>query len=212
MTAFVTPPRRSRLPRRTALPTAAWTRLRRLSFLSGGTEKALRDRPRAVLLDLDGTLVRELPYNRDPEAVEPMPYAREALESLRSAGIRIGVVANQSGIGRGLLTEPEAGAVNEQVEKLLGPFDVWALCPHGPLDGCPCRKPRPGLVQEAARRLGLHPGACVVVGDVLGDVRAAREAGARPLLIAPRPPTTADLEPGHWAPDLAAAARLILGP
>jgi histidinol phosphatase-like enzyme len=87
---------------------------------------------------------------------------------------------------------------------------VWALCPHGPLDGCACRKPRPGLVVEAARRLGLHPDACVVVGDVVGDVRAARGAGARPLLVAGRMPPIGELAHGHWAPDLAAAARLIL--
>jgi HAD superfamily hydrolase (TIGR01662 family) len=208
LTTFVTPPRR--LSRRLALPAATWSRLHE-RLMGRDEERAPGGRPRAVLLDLDGTLVRDdVPYNRDPAAVEPMPHAGEALELLRSAGIRIGVVANQSGIGRGLLTEPEAGAVNERVEELLGPFEVWALCPHSPVDGCPCRKPRPGLVHEAARRLGLQPDTCVVVGDVLGDVRAARGAGARPLLIAPRRPLTVELGPGHWAPDLVAAARLIL--
>lgn len=210
MTAFVTPPRPP-LRRRSALPCAAWSRLRdAIGAGARGRGRWPHGLTRAVLLDLDGTLVREVPYNRDPEAVEPMPHAREALGLLRAAGLRIGVVANQSGIGRGLLTEHEAARVNERIEKLLGPFDVWAVCPHGPLDGCPCRKPRPGLVFEAARRLGLRPDACVVVGDVVGDVRAARGAGAHPLLVAPRRPGDAEVAQDHWTPDLAAAARLIL--
>lgn len=207
MTAFLDPPHRSPSTRSSVQSeAAAWPRLRDLVVGRGRR----RSTTRAVLLDLDGTLVREVPYNHDPEAVEPMPHAREALDLLRAAGIRLAVVANQSGIGRGLLTELEAAAVNERVEELLGPFDVWALCPHGPLDKCPCRKPRPGLVHDAARRLGLRPEDCVVAGDVVVDILAARGAGARPLLINSRLPGGTDLGPEHWAPDLAAAARLIL--
>jgi D-glycero-D-manno-heptose 1,7-bisphosphate phosphatase len=204
MTAFVDPPRR--LPGRRSAPSAATSPLLR-ALVGRGLR---RSSTRAVLLDLDGTLVREVPYNHDPDAVEPMPHALEALDLLRAAGIRVAVVANQSGIGRGLLTEPEAAAVNARVEQLLGPFDAWALCPHGPLDGCVCRKPRPGLVHEAARRLGLRPQDCVVAGDVVGDVLAARGAGAHPMMITPRRLTGVGLGPEHWAPDLAAAARLIL--
>jgi len=204
MTAFVDPPRRM-FGRRSA-PSAATSPLLRALVGLGRRRSATR----AVLLDLDGTLVREVPYNRDPDAVEPMPYAREALDLLRDAGIQLAVVANQSGIGRGLLTEPEAAAVNARVEELLGPFDAWALCPHGPLDGCICRKPRPGLVHEAARLLGLRPEDCVVAGDVVGDVLAARKAGAHPMMITPRKLKDAGLGPDHWAPDLAAAARIIL--
>lgn len=204
MTAFVDPPRR--LFGRRSAPSPATSPLMRALVGRGRPRSATR----AVLLDLDGTLVREVPYNRDPAAVEPMPHAREALDLLRAAGIRLAVVANQSGIGRGLLTEPEAAAVNARVEELLGPFDLWALCPHGPLDRCACRKPRPGLVHDAARRLGLRPEDCVVAGDVVGDILAARGAGARPLLITPRMLGGAGLEPDHWAPDLAAAARMIL--
>ena len=204
MTAFVDPPRRT-FGRRPA-PAAATSPL--LRALAGRARR--RTSTRAVLLDLDGTLVREVPYNSDPDRVEPMPYALEALDLLRAAGIQVAVVANQSGIGRGLLTEREAAAVNARVEQLLGPFDAWALCPHGPLDGCACRKPRPGLVHEAAQRLGLRPEECVVAGDVVGDVLAARKAGARPMMITPRRLGGAGLGPDHWAPDLATAARIIL--
>jgi histidinol-phosphate phosphatase family protein len=168
-------------------------------------------RPRAVLLDRDGTLVRDVPYNRDPEAVEPMPGALEALDLLRAAGIRLGVVSNQSGVGRGLLTDSDVRAVNDRIEKVLGPFDTWAVCPHGPDEGCACRKPRPGLVLEAARRLGVEPHECVVIGDIGGDVRAARAAGARSVLV-PTPETRAEeLAPALCAPDLLTAARMVVG-
>ncbi|WP_411573147.1 HAD-IIIA family hydrolase [Streptomyces sp. WAC 01420] len=98
---------------------------------------------RAVLFDRDGTLVHDVPYNADPARVRPVEGARAVLAELRARQIRTGVVTNQSGIARGLLTEADARRVNRRVEELLGPFDVWALCPHGPDDGCLCRKPRP---------------------------------------------------------------------
>lgn len=212
MTTFITPPRPPFRER--AVPPRHPTAWGMLLDLVPGRQRGgggRRDRPEAVLLDLDDTLVRNVPYNADPEAVVPMPYAREALEMLRAADIPLGVVAHQSGLGRGMLTEPEAARINERIVQHLGSFDVWALCPHSPIDGCACRKPRPGLVYEAARRLGVEPHACVVVGDVLSDVQAARNAGARPLLVAPRPPRGADLAGTDWSPDLAAAARKILG-
>lgn len=207
MTAFVSPPRTT-FAKRAPLPDRLWARAR---GVLGRHDRGPRLLPLAVLLDVDGTLVREVPYNADPAAVEPMPGVREALDLLRAAGIRLGVVANQSGIGRGLLTETEAATVNDRIEELLGPFEVWALCPHSPADGCACRKPRPGLVHEAARRLGIEPRSCVVVGDVLGDAVAARGAGARSLLVAPLRPLGPEFAHHEWAPDLAAAARLILG-
>src|SRR3954463_14430660 len=79
----------------------------------------------AVLFDRDGTLVRDVPYNGNPDAVVVMPGARQALDRLRADGLRIGVVTNQSGIARGLLTRAQVDAVNARVEELLGPFDSW---------------------------------------------------------------------------------------
>ena len=139
--------------------------------------------PAAVLLDRDGTLVDDVPYNGDPELVRPRPGASEALERLRAAGVRMAVVSNQSGIGRGLLTHDQVDAVNRRVEELLGPIGPWFVCPHEPAAGCDCRKPRPGLVLRAAERLGVDPGACAVIGDIGSDVEAARAAGARGLLV-----------------------------
>ncbi|MEU6479932.1 HAD family hydrolase [Streptomyces sp. NPDC047017] len=166
---------------------------------------------RAVLFDRDGTLVEDVPYNGDPELVRPMPGAREAVDLLRAAGLATGVVTNQSGVARSLLAPADVERVNARVDALLGPFDVWAVCPHGPGEGCPCRKPRPGLIHEAAARLGADPAAVVVVGDIGTDLEAARRAGAHGILVptpVTRPEETAAA--GHIAAGLPTAARAIL--
>jgi HAD superfamily hydrolase (TIGR01662 family) len=172
---------------------------------------ALR-RPAAVLFDRDGTLVRDVPYNGDPALVELMPGAREAVARLRAAGVAVGVVSNQSGVGRGMLTSEQVEAVNRRVEELVGPVDVWVVCPHAPEDGCRCRKPEPGLLLAASARLGLPPEACALVGDIGSDVEAALRAGTRPILV----PTSVTLpEEVAAAPevavDLADAVDRLLG-
>jgi histidinol-phosphate phosphatase family protein len=168
-------------------------------------------RPRAVLFDRDGTLVTDVPYNGDAERVEAMPGAAEAVERVRSAGLRTGVVSNQSGIARGLVSPAQVDDVNRAVDRLLGPFDTWQVCPHGDEDGCDCRKPRPGLVLAAARALGVRPHDCVVIGDIGSDVQAARAAGAKAVLV-PTDVTRADevADAALVAPDLPAAVELAL--
>ncbi|MEU9887778.1 HAD-IIIA family hydrolase [Sphaerisporangium sp. NPDC051011] len=165
----------------------------------------------AVLFDRDGTLVIDVPYNADPGRVTPLPGVREALDRLRAASIPIGVVSNQAGIARGLITPAALDAVNARVEELLGPFDIWAVCPHDDGDGCGCRKPAPGLILRAAGVLGVTPRDCVVIGDIGGDMEAARAAGARGILV-PTPQTlpaeTADAR--ETAPDLDAAVDMAL--
>ncbi len=167
--------------------------------------------PEAVLLDRDGTLVVDVPYNGDPDLVAPVPGARAALDRLRDAGLPLVIVSNQSGVARGLLSRAQVAAVNDRVEELLGPFAAVLVCEHGPDDRCACRKPLPGMVLDAARRLGVDPGACVVIGDIGSDVGAARAAGARPVLVptdVTRPEEVA--EAPEVAPDLAAAVDLVL--
>jgi len=93
------------------------------------------------------------------------------------------VISNQSGIGRGLLERREVDAVNERIEELLGPFDAWLVCPHTDADGCDCRKPMPGLVRQAAHRLGVSPEDCVVIGDIGADMGSAQAADARAILV-----------------------------
>jgi len=143
---------------------------------------------RAVLFDRDGTLVHDVPYNGDPERVRPVEGAREALAALRDAGLALGVVSNQSGIGRGRLTTAQVDAVDHRIRELLGPFGTWQRCPHAPDAGCTCRKPRPGMVTAAAAALGVRPQECVVIGDIGADVEAAHAAGARSVLV-PTPQT-----------------------
>jgi D-glycero-D-manno-heptose 1,7-bisphosphate phosphatase len=170
-----------------------------------------RRRPGAVLLDRDGTLIVDVPYCGDPELVRPVPAAPAALRMLRAAGVPVGVVTNQSGIARGIITAEQADAVNRRVDALLGPFGVWQVCPHGPADGCGCRKPRPGMVIAAARALGLPPERVTVIGDIGADVVAAAAAGAASVLV-PTPvtrPAEVDAAP-VVAPDLVAAVRHLL--
>jgi len=166
---------------------------------------------RAVLLDRDGTLVVDVPYNGDPGLVRPMPGARSAVERLRGAGLRLGVVSNQSGIGRGLLTEEQVDAVDARVRELLGPFDVWMRCPHTAEAGCGCRKPQPGLVLAACAALDILPSEAVVVGDIGADVGAATTAGSASVLV-PTPATRPEeiAAAPRVAADLDEAARLIL--
>lgn len=169
---------------------------------------------RAVLFDRDGTLVRDVPYNGDPDLVDPFPGARAAVDLVRSAGAAVGLVTNQSGVARGLLTPAQVAAVNERLGRHLGGLDAVAVCPHGPRDGCACRKPAAGLVLDAAARLGVAPWECAVIGDVAADVDAAVAAGAVAVLV-PNPATRADevadaMESVIVAGDLVQAARLAL--
>ncbi|SDZ33747.1 haloacid dehalogenase superfamily, subfamily IA, variant 3 with third motif having DD or ED [Micromonospora pattaloongensis] len=165
----------------------------------------------AVLFDRDGTLVHDVPFNGDPAKVRPMPGARPALDRLRAAGLRLGVVTNQSGIARGRFTADELRRVHARVAELLGPFDTWQVCPHDDGDGCACRKPAPGMVLAAARALGTTPARCVVVGDIGRDMTAAGAAGAAGILVptpetSPREVASAPAVAG----DLAGAVELIL--
>lgn len=140
-------------------------------------------KPCGVIFDRDGTIVFDVPYNGDPDAVAPVPGVREALDRLRAAGIPIALVSNQSGVGRGMIALEQVEAVNRRVEELLGPFAVVLYCPHAPDDDCECRKPKPKLILDAARAMGVDPACCVVIGDKPSDLEAAKNARARGVLV-----------------------------
>lgn len=166
-------------------PAACWHRLRG----EVAARRAASTRARtAVLFDRDDTLIEDVPYLADPDGVRPLAGAAESLQRLREAGVPVGVVSNQSGLARGRFTERQLAAVNARVEALLGPFDTWQMCVHGPDDACDCRKPGAGLVRRAADVLGVAPSGCVVIGDTEADLRAADNAGARGVLV-PSPRT-----------------------
>jgi histidinol-phosphate phosphatase family protein len=200
-----------------------WLRLPRLladtgraphpSPVPGAAPSATLSIPRAVLFDRDGTLVVDVPYNGDPGRVVAMAGAREAVARLRAAGVATAVVSNQSGVARGLIRGEQVAAVNRRVEELVGPVGPWFVCPHGPGDGCWCRKPAPGLIKAAAGELGVDPSDCVVVGDIGADMEAARAAGARAVLVPTGRTRREEVEAAPLvAPDLIAAVELLLGP
>jgi histidinol-phosphate phosphatase family protein len=164
------------------------------------------------LLDRDGTVVADVPYNGDPDRVSPMPGARQAIRRLRLARVPTAMITNQSGVARGRLTRDDVARVNRRVEELVGPVGPWLVCEHGPDDGCGCRKPEPGLVLRAAEILGVDPRDCVVIGDTAADVDAAAAAGARAVLVPNDITLRSEIEA---APEVAAsldeAVQLVLG-
>jgi len=194
---------------------ACWHRARgeaRAWRLAAAGRGPMPERPEAVLVDRDGTLLHDVPHNADPARVRPLPGVRAGLDALREAGIPIALVSNQSGIARGLVGPDDVAAVNARMQERLGPLDAVLVCPHGPEEGCSCRKPAPGLLLEAARRLGVAPARCAMIGDIGADMEAAAAAGARPVLVpteATRPAEVAAAP--ERAPTFDAAVALLLG-
>jgi HAD superfamily hydrolase (TIGR01662 family) len=178
-------------------------------------DKSVESKPRAVLFDRDGTLIKDVPYLADPRRVRPLPGVRRTLDRLRRQGVAVGVVSNQSGVARGLIHPEELAQVNARVESLLGPFDTWQVCPHAPDGGCSCRKPEPGLVTAAARELGLAPHECLLIGDIGSDVDAALAAGARAVLVPTRHTKVDEIDHAQLvaavAPNLRSAVRRHVG-
>lgn len=175
---------------------------------------------RAVFLDRDGTLIVEKDYLADPDLIELVPGAVEALHRLREAGYRLVVVTNQSGIARGLYTLADYRAVEARLEQILAEqgirLDAVFFCPHHPDHSgpCDCRKPGLGMYREAARKLGIDLAASVYVGDRLKDVQPGMTLGGRSILVrtgygASAARALADTI--EVTDDLAGAADLIVG-
>ena len=142
---------------------------------------------RAVFFDRDGTLIVDRGYLSSPDQVEFPAGALEMLRELQRRGFALVVISNQSGIGRGFISEEEARAVDERFRGLLAgegiSLDGVYYCPHLPEDGCDCRKPKPGLLLEAARELDLDLEESYMVGDKISDAEAGDAAHVRPVLI-----------------------------
>jgi D-glycero-D-manno-heptose 1,7-bisphosphate phosphatase len=142
---------------------------------------------RFVLMDRDGTLIVERHYLSDPDHVELIPGVGKALQALQSMGLGLVVVTNQSAIGRGYFDVPRLDAIHGRLRDLLlaegVSLDGIYYCPHRPEDGCNCRKPRTGLVDQAISDLYFDPGQCFVVGDKASDIELGREVGAKTILV-----------------------------
>ncbi len=146
---------------------------------------------RAILFDRDGTLIVDRPGNRDPNAIELMPHAADAIALAREWGYAIAVVTNQPAIADGAIDQTHLFRMHARIEELAGPIDGWFVCIHGAADACECRKPQPGLILAASTRLGVCPEDCTVIGDIGADIEAAHAAGAQAVLV-PTPVTRAE--------------------
>lgn len=172
-----------------------------------------------LFLDRDGVVVVEKDYLRDAGQVELFPGVVEALRRARAAGFRLVGVSNQSGLGRGLFTHEEFAAVMERLDGLLraggAALDAFYYCPHAPQDGCACRKPAPGLLEEAARQTPWDPRRSWVIGDKVSDVDLALGVGLRACLVRTGYGSQQERRLGERAPvliadDLAAAVAAVL--
>ncbi len=142
---------------------------------------------RFVLLDRDGTINVEKGYVLDPDDLEPIPGAIEAMRDLTSLGLGLVVVTNQSPVGRGLLTPDRLERIHDCLRAILREGGVELLgiyvCPHRPEEGCDCRKPSPGLAIRAAGEHGFDLERAFVVGDHRSDVEMGRRVGATTILL-----------------------------
>lgn len=144
---------------------------------------------RAVFLDRDGTLIRDLHFIGKPELVELLPGVAAALGRLNEAGCSVVVVTNQSGIARGYFTQADYERVQERTERLVAAdgarIDASYFCPHHPdyTGPCECRKPATLLFRRAAEDLDIDLASSWYLGDKLRDVTPAAELGGRGILI-----------------------------
>jgi D-glycero-D-manno-heptose 1,7-bisphosphate phosphatase len=140
---------------------------------------------KAVFLDRDGTLIRNVPYCSDPAKVEILPGVAQSLRKLKEHGFKLVVVTNQSGIGRGYFQEEAFWKVQAAFEQQAGPemIDATYFCADHPAQATDRRKPGPGMLIEAANDLGLNLAACFMVGDSTSDVEAGLSAGVKRTIL-----------------------------
>jgi D-glycero-D-manno-heptose 1,7-bisphosphate phosphatase len=174
----------------------------------------------AVFLDRDGTLISEVGYLHRREQLEVLPGVPAALRNLRECGFKLIVVTNQSAVARGLLSEADLADIHHLLREKLaaeGAFlDAIYYCPHHPSEGqgnyritCSCRKPRTGMVDQAAADLGVDPRVSYVIGDQDVDLKLAAQVGATGVLLHDGA-SSAILSGTVIADDLAQAAQWIV--
>ena len=141
----------------------------------------------AVFLDRDGTLNHATGYVTSPEQLVLFPGVPEAIARLNRLGAMVLLVTNQSAIGRGMMTIEGLESIHERLAELIRPsgarIDGIFFCPHHPQDGCGCRKPKAGLIHQAAARFALDVSQCYLVGDKRSDLEAARTASVPGVLV-----------------------------
>jgi len=141
-----------------------------------------------IVLDRDGVINHDSEdYIKTPEEWRPLPGSLDAIAALNSAGFRVVVVSNQSGIGRGLFSETELDQIHRKmvsaVQAAGGEIAGIYYCPHRPEDDCDCRKPRPGLLERIKADFDISLAGIPLIGDKTTDLELARRVGARPILV-----------------------------
>jgi len=142
---------------------------------------------RAVFLDRDGTIARDVPYCRRIEDFKILPGVPSAIRLLNRQGYRVIVITNQSGIARGYFTEDTLTLIHDKMRGELreagASIDAIYVCPHHPDEGCECRKPKPTLLVKAADELGILLEHSYMVGDDAKDIQAGKAAGCRTIWL-----------------------------
>lgn len=149
---------------------------------------------KAFFLDRDGVINAEVDYLYKPEEVVLCPNVGKAIRKINQAGYLAVVVSNQSGIARGMFTLREVKAVEQKICEMIAPenarLDAFYYCPHHKAGvvpqlavECDCRKPKPGLLLNAIRDLGIDPSASFLIGDQLSDLRAGEDAGCKAVVM-----------------------------
>lgn len=141
-----------------------------------------------IILSRDGVINEDIGETiADPDQWLPIPGSLEAIARLSQAGYRVAAATNQPGLAQGVLGLDALNAIHhrlhDQLDRMGGHLVAIAYCPHGPNEGCSCRKPRAGLHRQLMERLGVGPQNTVVVGDRPSDMAAAAEIGARGVLV-----------------------------
>lgn len=142
---------------------------------------------RFVLLDRDGTIIVDKDHLTDPDEVELIPGVVIALRKLKSLGLGIIILTNQSVIGRGYISLSTLNAIHKRMLNLLSEnnatIDAIYFCPHRPEDNCSCRKPKLGLAQQASKKIGFDLKTSFVIGDNRADIEMGKKMGATTILV-----------------------------
>ncbi len=172
---------------------------------------------RFIILDRDGTIIEECVYLSDPEQVKLLPGVGRALRELKQMGFGLVVITNQSGVGRGFFDEKQLEHIHKRLEQFLERegvrLDGVYVCPHKPDDDCACRKPRLGLLQQAASELDFGLEDSIVIGDKPCDMDMGHLAGATTFLVrtgyGAQFAAEENLKVDYVVDNLAAAAQVI---
>jgi D-glycero-D-manno-heptose 1,7-bisphosphate phosphatase len=178
---------------------------------------------KAVFLDRDGTIIEDVGHIDSYDKIRFMPRVSEAISLLNKNGFKVVVVSNQAGVAKGLYTEDTVKEINFMIQHVLAKcgakIDEFYYCPHHK-DGivekykkdCYCRKPRTGMLRQAAKDLKIKLNKSFMIGDKACDIEAGHKAGCKTIMLATKNPKNKEeisISPNHISVDLYGAAKLI---